>query len=99
MGKINQNKVSPREVMGLAITLNKIPDWKKILNSLNSKSLSLIADKFIDSDDIIEKVFSNLNHDLPSQLKQGNIIRKGVNKELYEYRDLLNDGKDWIFQF
>ena len=99
MGKINQHKVSPREVMGLAITLNKIPDWKKILNSLNSKSLSLIADKFIDSDDIIEKVFSNLNHDLPSQLKQGNIIRKGVNKELDEYRDLLNDGKDWIFQF
>ena len=44
-------------------------------------SLSLIADKFIDSHDIIGKVFSNLNHDLPSQLKQGNIIRKGVNKE------------------
>ena len=99
MGKINQQKVSPREVMGLAITLNKIPEWKKILNSLSSKALSMIADKFVDSNDIIEKVFSNLNHDLPSQLKQGNIIRKGVNKDLDEYRALLNDGKDWILKF
>lgn len=99
MGKINQQKVSPREVMGLAITLNKIPEWKKILNSLSSKALSMIADKFVDSNDIIEKVFSNLNHDLPSQLKQGNIIRKGVNKDLDEYRALLNDGKNWILKF
>ena len=99
MGKINQQKVSPREVMGLAITLNKIPEWKKILNSLSSKALSMIADKFVDSNDIIEKVFSNLNHDLPSHIKQGNIIRKGVNKSLDEYRALLNDGKDWILKF
>ena len=99
MGKINQQKVSPREVMGLAITLNKISEWKKFLNSLNSLALSMFSDKFVNSDDIIGKVFSNLNHDLPSQLKHGNIIRKGVDKRLDEHRALLNDGKDWILGF
>ena len=99
MGKINQRKVSPREVMSLATTLNKISEWKKILKSMNSKPISIIADKFVDSNKIIKKVFSNFNHDLPSQLKQGNIIREGVNKTLDEYRELLNDGKGWILEF
>lgn len=99
MGKINQQKATPRDVMGLAITLNNISEWKEILNSLHSKPLSALADQFIDSDNVVKNVFCNLNHDLPSQLKQGNIIRSGVDKKLDEYRALLKEGKNWISQF
>ena len=99
MGKVNQQKATPRDVMGLAITLNNILGWKEILNSLHSKSLSALADQFIDSDNVVKNVFCNLNHDLPSQLKQGNIIRSGVDKKLDQYRALLKRLKNWISQF
>ena len=99
MGKINQKKVSPIEIRGLANSLDYILYWKEILYDTNSKALSFIADQFIDSKKIVDEVFTNLNEELPSQLKNGNVIRKGISDKLDEYRLLLKNGKDWIANF
>ena len=99
LGKVNHGKASPRDVIGIALTLQKIPDWQKELISADDQNLVLLAKSFIDTNSITEKILSLINQDTPIQVKMGNIICKGVDSDLDELRTLLNSGKEWIDNF
>jgi DNA mismatch repair protein MutS len=99
LGKVNQGKASPRELIGLALALKKIPEWQKELNSVDDSNLSLLAKSFVDTQTIVHKILSNINEDTPVLIKMGNVICSGVDKDLDELRVLLHSGKEWIENF
>jgi DNA mismatch repair protein MutS len=99
LGKVNHGKASPRDVIGIALTLQKIPDWQKELISADDQNLESLAKSFIDTNSITEKILSLINQDTPIQVKMGNIICKGVDSDLDELRTLLHSGKEWIDNF
>jgi len=99
LGKVNQGKASPRELIGLAFALKKIPEWQKELNSVDDSNLSLLAKSFVDTQTIVHKILSNINEDTPVLIKMGNVICSGVDKDLDELRVLLHSGKEWIENF
>ena len=86
-------------MIGIALTLQKIPDWQKELISADDQNLTSLAKSFIDTNSITEKILSLINQDTPIQVKMGNIICKGVDSDLDELRSLLNSGKEWIDSF
>ncbi len=96
VGKINQSKVSPRDLIGLKQSLNKIPELKKLLRSVDNKHWSKAIKKFADTNSVSALVAEQLNDEVPAQILQGNVFREGVDKKLDELRQLAAGGKRWI---
>ena len=96
LGKINNGKVTPKETNGLCISLEKIPDIKSTLKRSKNKKLAFFNKSFKNTDRVFNKIIKTLDSDAPSKISQGNVILKGVNKELDELRLLSTGGKKWI---
>ena len=96
IGKINNGKVTPKEINGLCISLEKIPDIKSTLKRSKNKKLVFFNKSFKNTDRVFNKIIKTLDSDAPSKISQGNVILKGVNKELDELRLLSTGGKKWI---
>ncbi len=99
LGKVNQGKSSPRDLVGLALALHKINDYQKELKKTGDLNLSTFSKSFLDTSEIVKKVFDTINKDTPIQIKMGNVICDGVDSKLDELRSLLKTGKDWIDNF
>ncbi|MCH7763769.1 MAG: DNA mismatch repair protein MutS [Candidatus Marinimicrobia bacterium] len=96
LGKINQNKANPRDLIGLKESLMCIPKIKELLNISDNKYLEFVINTFENTDAVVELIASQLNSEVPAQLQQGNIFRGGINNELDELRKLARGGKQWI---
>ena len=96
LGKINQSKANPRDLIGLKQSLNKIPELKKILRSVDNKHWNKVIEKFANTNSIYGLVAEQLNDEVPAQILQGNVFRQGVDKKLDELRQLAAGGKRWI---
>ena len=96
LGKINNGKVTPKEINGLCISLEQIPEIQSALKRSNNKKLVFFNKSFKNTDRIFNKIIKTLDSDAPSKINQGNVILKGVNKELDELRLLSTGGKKWI---
>ena len=96
LGKINQSKASPRDLIGLKQSLNKIPELKKLLRSVDNIHWSKAIEKFADTNSVSALVAEQLNDEVPAQILQGNVFREGVYKKLDELRQLAAGGKRWI---
>jgi len=96
LGKINNGKVTPKEINGLCISLERIPEIKSALKSSKNKKLVFFNKSFKNTDRVFNKIIKTLHSDAPSKISQGNVILKGVNKELDELRLLSTGGKKWI---
>ena len=96
LGKINQSKASPRDLIGLKQSLNKIPELKKLLGSVDNIHWSKMIEKFADTNSVCALVAEQLNDEVPVQIQQGNVFRAGVDKKLDELRQLAAGGKQWI---
>ena len=96
LGKINNGKVTPKEINGLCISLEQIPEIQSALKRSNNKKLVFFNKSFKNTDRIFNKIIKTLDSDAPSKINQGNVILKGVNKELDDLRLLSTGGKKWI---
>ena len=96
VGRVNNGKVSPKEINGLRLSLEQIPKVKTVLKSSGDKYLKTFVKRFADTDKISSKITKTLHPEAPTQIKQGNVILGGVNDELDELRTLSSGGKEWI---
>ncbi len=96
IGKLNQNKGTPKDIIALANTLEKIPIWKKNLKNKKNRYLDMMGNEFSNIEYITQKIINTLNQDTSNQISQGNVIKSGLDANLDELRILLANGKDWI---
>ena len=96
LGRINNHKVSPKEINGLRFSLEQIPKIKTIFIQSSQKALNLFSKKFSNINTILNQINKVLDKDAPSQIKQGKVIVNGFDKELDELRELSKGGKEWI---
>ncbi len=47
-------------------------------------------------DPLIHLIENAIKEDVPTTITEGGIIKAGYNPEIDEYRDILENGKDWI---
>lgn len=98
VGRINNGKVTPKEIIGLHQSLEQIPDIKLALKNAGDKNLKQFIKRFGDTDKISHQIAETLHPDAPSMIKQGNVILADVDEELDELRKLSSGGKEWIAQ-
>ena len=96
LGKVNQGKSTPRDIIGLKQSLSKVPEIKELLLNMDNKYLNEAASTFVDTESIVSLITFQFNDEVPAQIKQGNVFRKGINKKLDDLRRLMEGGKEWI---
>lgn len=99
IGKINRSKATPKEILALGYSLNLIPELTKQLNKTRNAAIKKIVSNFADTKNIIQKIANTLDKNAPHQIKQGNVIATGIDRNLDELRDLAQGGKKWITEF
>ena len=96
VSKIGNLKVNPRELLNLKLSLEKVLLIKKALSKSTSKFLKNISKDLTNNSPVVKILDSYLNDEVPVNISKGGVIRKGINKDLDKYRDLLNNGKNYL---
>jgi DNA mismatch repair protein MutS len=96
VARISTKRASPRELGALRTMLRRLPDIKMAIGKLSRELWSEI-EKGIDLEvPLLKQLSESLADDLPSQVSDGGVIKKGFNAELDELRGLAFNAKDWI---
>ena len=96
VGRVNNGKVTPKEINGLRLSLEQIPEIIGELKKAKDSNLNVFTKQFGDTDKVKDTIIQTLDLDAPSQIKQGNVILSGVDEELDELRKLRSGSKEWI---
>ncbi len=94
--KISANTIQPKECYQLAETLLLLPELKNILNKCTSNILVNANKKISDLTEIANVLFSAINPDSSSNLKDGGYIKRGFSEELDKCRYMSEYGKQWL---
>ncbi len=94
--RLGARTAGPRDLHSLRRTLKLLPELKKRCSTFKSARLKKTAKKFDVCGDVLKKIDETLSDEPPMQLKQGGVIREGVNKELDELRKLAGSNRDFL---
>ncbi|MGV8984186.1 DNA mismatch repair protein MutS, partial [Clostridium sp.] len=96
VGKISSKNVNAKELISLKNSIEKIPKLKIILTGLNSKLMKKIYLDLDDLKDIYDTLDKSIIESPAISIKEGNIIKAGLNSEIDELRLAKAHGKEWI---
>ena len=91
-GKIAFEKVTPKEMIHLKNSIEKLPDLNNIINSSNANILKKYIEEMHDLNDIYNLIDESIKEDPSVTIKDGNIIKSEFNDELKELRDISKNG-------
>ncbi|WP_270647248.1 DNA mismatch repair protein MutS [Paeniclostridium hominis] len=91
-GKIAFEKVTPKEMIHLKNSVEKLPMLKNIINSSNADILKKYISNMDDLNDIYSLIDSAILEDTSITIKDGNIIKSEFNDELNDLRDISKNG-------
>ena len=91
-GKIAFEKVTPKEMIHLKNSIEKLPELNNVINSSNAKILKNYIDDMDDLNDLYNLIKESIKEDPSITIKDGNIIKSEFNDELKELRDISKNG-------
>lgn len=95
-GKVSFGSVNGRDLVQLKTSLQQIPKIKYILDEMETTSFDKI-DKDLDPvEEVAELIEKAIINEPPISVTEGGIINEGYNDVLDQYRDAMNNGKQWI---
>jgi len=98
--RINTGFASPKDILGLGISLAQIPKASSLLaNTEIPRLLKEQLDKLVDVSSISEKIRSALVEEPPFRLSDGNIFRTGYHKELDELKEIQTSSHSWMANY
>ena len=89
---------TPKEIYALASTCAQLPQIKELAEGCNCTELTALAQSMDPLEDIRDRIFSALEEEAPSTLKEGGVIKAGYNSEVDELRDIVHGGKGYLSQ-
>ncbi|ACO04590.1 MAG TPA: DNA mismatch repair protein MutS [Persephonella sp.] len=96
ISKISSNTSTPRDLVGLRESLKKVSKLKEISKEIKSDLLKESFERIEDYSWLIEKLDRYLEDDPPIHLKEGGLIKKGVDKDLDELKEIKEKGNEWL---
>lgn len=95
VGRVLTMQANARDIGSLRDSLNVLPDARKSLQICDGL-LGDLREQIDPCVDLVEKISKTLTDEPPLSLKEGGLIRDGVNKELDELRTIQREGKQFI---
>lgn len=96
ISKVALQRVNPREVNHIKKALESTQSIKELASAVDADGLKSLADQLNACETIVARIEATLEADPPIQASKGGLIKKGVNAELDEYRELATSGKDYL---
>lgn len=96
IAKVVTFKITPRELVQLKESLNKVKSIKDLLSEKSLINLYKINSSLDCCESIIKLLEQTLNNEAPVNIKKGNVIKENFNSELDELRSLSISGKDYL---
>lgn len=96
ISKVAVGRINPREVVQLKVALNAIEPIKLAVSASDNATLRRIGGQLDSCREMAQRIERELDPDPPTMLNKGDVIRRGVDAELDELRDLARSGKDFL---
>jgi len=97
--RLSNSSANPKDFLSLKATLYMLPDLLDATQNLEFNPLEKVAaykDEMVEFNELIERT---IRDDAPHLIKEGGIIKEGVNGELDYFRELLTGGEKWLKKF
>jgi DNA mismatch repair protein MutS len=97
--KASSGRAHARDLIGIRMTLQRLPRIKKLLSGFSAPIFEGIEGRIDPMKDLAEEIGAILVDDPPFGLKDGGLIRPGVDPELDDLRGIASEGREWIARF
>jgi DNA mismatch repair protein MutS len=98
LAKVTLGSASPRDLLALGRSLEKIPALKRCFDTQQAARLRSLHDRLDQLSDVATLILEAIADEPPLNLVDGGTIRAGYHPELDELRDLSQNGKQYIAQ-
>ena len=97
--RLSSMSAMPRDFLSLRDSLLILPDLHQHTKACNLNIFDEIEDKIDGLYDFAQIIEKTISDNAPNVIKEGGIIKEGVNETLDYLRGLLNNGTEWIENF
>ena len=97
--RMSNNSANPRDFLSLKTSLNRIPELVEATKSIGLKVFTNIEDSLISLSNYADLIEKTISENTPVQIKEGGVIKNGVNSNLDYLRDLMTNGEEWLKRF
>jgi DNA mismatch repair protein MutS len=99
VSKISSNTLTPRDMVALRNSLKNALKLKEYKEKLNSPYLKSLFNEIGDFEYLVEKLDKSLEDNPPIHLKEGGLIKKGVDPYLDELKEIKEKGNQLVKEF
>ena len=94
--QLSYNRSTGRDLVAISLALERMPKLKSVCRQMDDDLLNNISENL----DVLEMmktdIQANLNDEQPLSMKEGGIIREGIDSNLDELRTAASIGKKWF---
>jgi len=98
LGKAALGSATPRDLLGLGASLERMPALRATAGGLVSARLARLREQVDELRDVAEDIAHAVSPQAPANAADGGVIRDGCDAELDTLRDLSRNGKSYIAQ-
>jgi len=96
MGRVGSGRANARDVQSLGKSLLQAERIIDCLHNLKGKKFAEIADKLERARGKGQEICALLKEELPLTVREGNLIRQGASEEIENFREEIQEKKNWI---
>lgn len=96
LGKISYNSLTARDCLALLRSLRAVAPVKQMLEQFAEIPVQALAHTLTPLETLCDLLDRAIDPDAPLTVGDGGVIRKGYHAELDDYREALENGKQWI---
>ncbi len=97
--RVSNDSANARDFIALKDSLQILPEFEVLLENSASKYLKALSEDNSDLFDLSEIIDRTILPSPSINLRDGNLIKEGVNSELDYYRGLLTGGENWLEEY
>ncbi len=98
VSKVAVGRISPRELVQLKCALQAIEPIKKMCDSCANEVLNSLGEQLNPCPIIRDRIEREINPDAPNVVNRGNVINRGVDRQLDELREISYSSKDYLMK-
>lgn len=95
-GRVAYGSVNGRDLIQLKTSLLQVPKIKYTLETLDAPAFADLEKQLDPLSDVASLIEKSIVEDPPISVTDGGVIKDGYDQQLDEYRDAMNNGKQWI---
>lgn len=99
LSKLSSTRGSGRDLSGLRSSLQRLPELAQLLNDKHIHKIGLHVESLPDVSHLLQELERLIVDEPPVSVKNGGIIRDGIDDELDEIRGIARNAKAWLVEF